>query len=52
MKLLVVTEAMDANQASNVDINKAKLGMVKELRKYADESMETKYKVTIVEESG
>ena len=52
VKLLVVTEAMDANQASNVDINKAKLGMVKELRKYTDESMETKYKVIIVEESG
>ena len=52
VKLLVVTEAMDANQVSNVDINSAKLGMVKDLRQFSDESMETKYKLTIVEEDG
>lgn len=52
VKLLVVTEAMDSNQASNIDINKAKVGIVKEMRQYADDSGETKYKLTIVEEGG
>lgn len=48
VELLVVTEAMDANQVSNIDINTAKIGMVTDVRKYSDEDMETKYKVTML----